>query len=486
MFAITKKNKKMFTNIPKHGLIILSNKQLGGIIVNEINNTLEELKTQAHHCINDIVGRSGQELQESARIYGALVRLREVKDAKLLLQLLLIYAISDMSQKMMSLCGYLIGAGNISDQAWDKKIKNSGAWICFLLNESLIKATPTHLAFYHYGNQMQVYLLDASTLKQVGAKGQELRVHMCYNLTKGAMEEVIVTDNHTAESAKTFKIQPGHLYIADAGYGKGKNLAQVISQKGNALFRFTPNLVSLSSDAEGKLKINMAEKLKTKKQLVKFTCYIHTEKGRYIPVQIIASRLPDDKALLARERKMRNSSKKQTKLKDETLVYAGWVLLMTNLDSSHSAESLLHLYRSRWQIELLFKRIKQFFKVRRLRKATLGHSKVLVLLLLLIWAFIERKTISAEIYLLNKEEELIRYSLWSMTELFFARFKVQIQAFWVFCFDEAQHLDDAFRFLRNHRRKPRRINQYAVYRFGIDSRTNSECSYSASCYPLAA
>ena len=197
---------------------------------------------------------------------------------------------------------------------------------------------------------MNVYLLDATTFKQVGEKGQEVRAHMCYNLTKGAMEDVVVTDNHTAESTKTFTIIPGHLYIADAGYGKGKGFGYVVSKKGNALFRFTPNLVNLAKDANGNTKIDMKKMLSTKSKLVEFTCYIHTEKGQYIPVRIIASRLPEDKELLAKERKMRTARRKQQKVKEETLVYAGWVILMTNLDSRHSAISLLDLYRSRWQI----------------------------------------------------------------------------------------------------------------------------------------
>jgi len=34
---------------------------------------------------------------------------------------------------------------------------------------------------------------------------------------------------------------------------------------------------------------------------------------------------------------------------------------MTSLDERYNAKDILELYRARWQIELLFKRIKQFF-----------------------------------------------------------------------------------------------------------------------------
>ena len=89
--------------------------------MNEINDILEQLKMQVKSCIDDITGKLQYDLQKSAHEYGAIVRVREVSDASLLLQLLLIYAISDISQKMLALCGFLIGAGNISDQAWQKR-----------------------------------------------------------------------------------------------------------------------------------------------------------------------------------------------------------------------------------------------------------------------------------------------------------------------------------------------------------------------------
>jgi len=83
---------------------------------------------------------------------------------------------------------------------------------------------------------------------------------------------------------------------------------------------------------------------------------------------------------------------------------------------------------------------------------------------------------AAEIWLLTKEECLMQYSLWSMTELYFHRFEVKLQAFWVFCFDDALHLEDAYRYLRNHKRSPDRINQYVAFHFNADSKTNNDHS----------
>jgi hypothetical protein len=353
-----------------------------------------------------------------------------------------------------------------------------GAWVCFLMQASLNSFSPQLLVFCHNGISMTVYLIDATTFKQVGKNGKELRVHMCYNLTKGCMEEIAVTDNHTAESVKSFTVKPGNLYMGDAGYGKGTNMELILEQGGYALFRITPNQVKLAKDDKGKVVINMEtllKKAKPKTKQLDFNCYIHTAHGRYVLVRIIASRLPADKALLAKERKIRESQKKQSQIKDATLVYCQWVILMTNVDQSHTAESLLKLYRSRWQIELLFKRIKQFLGIKRLRKASLEHSKLLVMIWILIWSAIEKQTLEVEVQLIEQGEDISLFSLWSVTALIFSRFEVMLNSLWAFAYNQTVQLTEVYRKLRNH--KAKRRNQYAEFHFGDGLPINSHDNY---------
>ena len=51
-------------------------------------------------------------------------------------------------------------------------------------------------------------------------------------------------------------------------------------------------------------------------------------------------------------------------LKEETLWWAEWVVLVTTLDEQDWPNAwVLQLYRARWQIELLFKRLKTFLQM---------------------------------------------------------------------------------------------------------------------------
>jgi len=343
-----------------------------------------------------------------------------------------------------------------------KKISQTVPWLTHLLNALLppIKMQGRDQAVLQ---GCTVKIVDGTNIKQQGEKGEVIRAHMCYDLSHRRMEEVHVTDQHTAESLAVFTISPGCIYIGDAGYGKGKNYEYIVSGHADALLRVTPGQILLSQSPEGRQKIEMAHKLKTKKDMVEFSCYVHTEKRKYMPVRIIACRLPPDKAKQAIKRKKRDASKKQYELTEETLLYAQWMIVMTSLGEAYSAEKIVWLYRLRWQIELVFKRIKQYFKVTRLKAASLRHSTAIVLLMLIVWALTEREVVWAEMYLQSKQADMSRYSVWSMSGYYFHSLKATITRLLALCTDAAIDFLHVFHRLRNH--KSSRHNQFASLLF---------------------
>jgi len=68
-------------------------------------------------------------------------------------------------------------------------------------------------------------------------------------------------------------------------------------------------------------------------------------------------------------------------------------LVVTTLPEEHwSDQQILQLYRARWHIELLFKRIKQLLKTQSLRCKTVATAKATITLLLLGWALLEEES----------------------------------------------------------------------------------------------
>ena len=194
-----------------------------------------------------------------------------------------------------------------------KKIVKCEAWLTSILQDTMYKLPAKARKPF---KKRTVKLFDGSMIVQGGTKGKRggksLRIHMSYNLSLGQIHSVLLTDHHVAESVKVLDVEPGDLIIADAYYGKGKNMAHVVSHKADALFRVTPSNIRLAEDIKGKTRIDMGNMLaSTKANILDFCCYIHTERGCYMPVRILASRLPVEKAKQAKKRKRRKAVKQQ-------------------------------------------------------------------------------------------------------------------------------------------------------------------------------
>jgi len=109
-------------------------------------------------------------------------------------------------------------------------------------------------------------------------------------------------------------------------------------------------------------------------------------------VRLIACALSPEAAERAREAKRKKASKLQRQLKEQTLFLAGWVLLITSLPvRSWSTEQVLALYRARWQIELVYKRMKQVLRLNQLRGIRPETNEASILALLVAWALHEQE-----------------------------------------------------------------------------------------------
>jgi hypothetical protein len=100
-------------------------------------------------------------------------------------------------------------------------------------------------------------------------------------------------------------------------------------------------------------------------------------------------RMSEKAAQTARKKVSRKHSKKQRKLSAKTLFLRQFVLVFTSLSSQViSGETALALYRCRWQIELVIKKMKSLINIDKLRTKYRGklaevylYSKIIYLLL---------------------------------------------------------------------------------------------------------
>lgn len=422
----------------------------------QTNYNKKKERNQAEKMYEEkILKKLPKNMEETAKEYKAIERKRGIKSAGELLRIMIIYAMSNVSFPVLSAIAAATGVSEITDTAWRKQIRKSVVWLSFLLQYAISEIVP--MKEISTPDRRNVYLIDATQMKQRGKDGKNYRVHMCYDLKNGRMREVKVTDHHTAESFRHFDIKANDIYIADAGYGKISQYEYVCSKKADIIFRITPGNFTIVN--ERGTPVNLFKMMrKTKMNQFDLKCY-GKYKGKLFPIRIILSRIPEEKMENVLKRRKRQAQKKQTVTPcAKTAEYAKWVILATSLDSGFSVDNILTLYRSRWQIELLFKRFKQHLKISHIRKGSENYALAIVHLWLIIWAFVEHDSLSLQLAFVASGTPYISLSLWHLSSFAFFSFVAVLLNPDFFLFDDLLFLK---KFLRLFNRD--RVNHFAFF-----------------------
>ena len=104
------------------------------------------------------------------------------------------------------------------------------------------------------------------------------------------------------------------------------------------------------------------------KQTGEWAAWVRPESGPALPGRLVGVRKSRQAAAYARYRLQRMASKQQKPVSAESLEAAQYFFLWTSLTASWSRGQVLELYRSRWQIELAFKRMKSILGLGHLPK----------------------------------------------------------------------------------------------------------------------
>ena len=196
------------------------------------------------------------------------------------------------------------------------------------------------------------------------------------------------------ESLKHYAIQRGDCLLADRGFSHLAGIDHVHRHGGHVIVRLNEQNTPLENeDGTAVALLDWLARLKKPGQAGSLAAWVRTGKGPAdrIPVRLCAVRKSVEAAALAQRKLRRRAQRQGQTLREVTLEYSAWILVLTTLDAeAMSAQEVLEWYRVRWQIELAFKRLKSLADVGHLPKKDPASSRAWVYGKLLIALLTEK------------------------------------------------------------------------------------------------
>ena len=369
----------------------------------------------------------GIDLEKTARETKALQRKRGIRSAQDLLRLILFYASSHWSLRLVGAWGLLNGIGYLSDVAILKRLRNSRQWIGKLVVTLLQK----RVAALKSMPGVRLRVVDATTISLPGSQGIDWRIHLSFDLGNLCLDGLEITDRYGGESLARFEAQPNEIVVADGAYPFASGMAPLLNAGAGLIVRINwRNVPVLGPNGQ---RFEIIPWLKTLSTLSETQVWMNTPQG-WFPFRLIASPLPPDKIEEARRRTRLRHQRKQKPLNENTLFAAGFVLLLTNLSvETWSAQLVLVLYRMRWQIELCIKRLKSLLEFDHIRAKDPRLVQTYLLTKVLIALLVDEMTNQVSLRHPDWFDALERpVSVYRLTALCHAALRQIIAGPWVF------------------------------------------------------
>lgn len=317
------------------------------------------------HSTNILFEQFTQELpsnyQEMAYEFKAFTRPRNIRSPLQLLEVVMLYCGMDFS--LRSCAGQISQMqGYISDTSVNDRLEACVPWVKAMLVdvfgfESVIN-----------NGSFRLIVIDGSTVQEPGAKQTTYRLHVAIDLVSITFHQVELTTDKEGEHLEHYNLGEGDLVLLDRGYNQPKTLIPFIDSGGDVILRYNPHGMNLFSRNEEMKKINWQEELdQLNEKSAAIPVYLCHD-GKRIEGVVHAIALPEEKAKEARRKAKKRAKKKGRTASKRVLFISGWVLVFTSLPIEVlDTETASDIYRVRWQVELVIKRMKSLLNIDKLR-----------------------------------------------------------------------------------------------------------------------
>jgi len=279
------------------------------------------------------------DLEQSAKDLNALVRCRNVPDAAALMRMALAYAVSDLSLKDVAAWASALNLAEITGPGLFYRLREAEVWLAHVLAQVLaaqVAETPM---------KWPLRVVDATVINGPGPIAVQWRAHVLVDPATGGFQAVELTGSEGGEKLARHSVQAGEVVLGDRAYATARGIHAVREAEGHVLVRLNPATLRTCDEKKRRIYLDRRERKTPKVGGIEFAIIIpvpppptkshktwdSSKAIAWIPARAIAGRTRDGEVI--------------------------WVLT-TVPKKLLSTAAALELYRFRWQIELLFKRLK--------------------------------------------------------------------------------------------------------------------------------
>lgn len=332
------------------------------------------------------------EWAEQARRLGAMRRARYIKEPSTVLRVLLLHLACGCSLAETAARATASGLAQISAVGVFKRLRAAEPWLRWLAYTMRGAADlPKALT----GRRLRA--VDATAVSEPGSTGSDWKLHYAVNLADLQCDFFQLSDiRHGGETFLRVPIRRGDIMMGDRVYAAPPGVWHVIEAGGDVIVRLNRQALPLFDRYGKRIALLPVLGLLKGKSPREWAARVRDPKGGWIAGRLIALRQSVEATRLARRRLQKRAQHNQETVSAEALEFAPYFMIWTTLPSMFTTLLILECYRMRWQVELVFKRMKSILGLGHLPKTDPQSAKAWLEGKLFVGLLIERMIAAAE------------------------------------------------------------------------------------------
>jgi len=332
-----------------------------------------------------------------AREHGFLTRVKGVRDMEVWLRLLLMHGGGGLSLEQTVMRAGELGLAKITSISLHNRLLKAGAWL-EAITKHMLEKRPARTPPLSNALLGRLVAVDATDLRGPASKGSDYRVHYCVKLADMRCAHLELTDKRGGETLRRFAFERGQIALADRGYCKRAQVAHVLDSGAQIVVRHSPSNFPLL-DKNGR-PLDVLAWLRTLPGRKSRECKVWFEhEGKKRALRLCAVRMSETAAQKALKKLRRKAQKQSSQPQAQTEEMSGYTMVLTSLDAKeHSAANVLNVYRYRWQVELVFKRLKSLLGLGHLPKQNPQSARSWMQAKILTALLVERALMEARFF----------------------------------------------------------------------------------------